>query len=145
MTRVKAFRRPIAPFVALLVAAAAASAAIPKLSPDELKERATHIVVGDVRAVYSAEVGDRPDYSDRKFCIELTPSAIEKGEGLKEGRVHYARTWKPGKRPQGWTGSQGQNTIPQPRQQVRLFLRESKDGGLDVLDPNGVEVMGDRK
>src|SRR5688572_9556404 len=131
--------------VLLLLATALARAAIPKLSPDELKQRATHIVTGEVRAVYSLESGERPDYADRKFCVELTPSAVEKGEGLKEGRALYVRTWKPAKRPQAWTGSQGQNKIPEPNQRVRLYLKESKDGALDLLDPNGVEFIGDGK
>ena len=134
-------RIKLAAIAIVLAAAALARAAIPKLSPDELKQRATHIVTGEVRAVYSFETGERPDYADRKFCIELIPSAIEKGENLKVGRVIYARTAKPAKRPQAWTGGQGQNKIPEPNQRVRLYFKESKDGALDLLEPNGVEIL----
>jgi hypothetical protein len=126
----------------VLMLAGVVWAAVPPLSPEALKERATHIVVGEVRVVYSAErAGERAGFVDRVYCIEVAPSAIEKGEGLKEGRVVYARGWRPAKRPAGWAGPQGQNVIPEAGKRVRMYLVEGKDGGMDLVEPNGVEVV----
>jgi hypothetical protein len=128
--------------VVVLVVVGMAWGAIPPLGKEELKQSATHIVVGEVKRVYTSEkAGDRAGFTDRVYAIEVAPSAIEKGEGLKEGRLIYARAWTPDKRPFGWVGGQGQNIIPEAGKRVRMYLREGKDGGLDLVEPNGVEVV----
>ena len=126
----------------VLVVVGLAWGAIPPLSKAELKQRATHIVVGEVKTVYTADKPlDRAGFVDRHYCFEVMPSAIEKGEGLKEGRVIYARARTPAKRPGGGTGGQGQDEIPPAGRKVRMYLQEAKDGGLDLVEPNGVEAM----
>ena len=126
--------------LALFIAAAAAWAALPPISKDDLNRQATHILIGDVRAVYTTKKAGERGFTDRLYCIEVVPTALEKGEGLKEGRVIYARAWTPAKRPTGWLGGQGQNVIPEAGKRVRMHLAQAKDGGLDLLEPNGLEV-----
>jgi hypothetical protein len=134
--------RELIVIVAVLALAGVVWGALPPLSPERLKEEASHIVVGEVRVVYSAErAGERGGFVDRVYCIEVMPSAMEKGEGLKEGRVIFARTWRPAKRPAGWAGPQGQDVIPEAGKRVRVYLVEGKDGGMDLVGPNGVEVL----
>ena len=128
----------------ILVVSGVAWAAVPLLKEDELKSRATHIVVGEIRAVYTAQDARKADFADWKHCVEVMPSAVEKGAGLKEGRLVYARTWEPARRPEQWTGHQGQNLTPRVGQRMRMYMAEAKDGGLDLLLPNGLEVVKEK-
>jgi hypothetical protein len=139
------FRRSGGVIFTLVISAGVASAAIPPLSKEDLNKQATHILVGDVRAVYTTEKPGERGFTDRLYCIEVVPTALEKGEGLKEGRVIYARAWTPAKRPRGWTGGQGQNVIPEAGKRVRVYLAQAKDGGLDLVEPNGLEVTREGK
>lgn len=121
-----------------LFAGSLLTGALPPRSDDDLASSATHIVVGEVTQVFSRveEVG--PGAENRIFLLEVKVVEVAKGEGFQPGKVLYARTWQTSKRPMGWAGPQGQNAIPPPGEKVRLFLRQSDDGGLDIVVPNGI-------
>jgi hypothetical protein len=125
--------------VVTLVLGAGAVAAVPPLSAEARKKAATDIVVGKVQNVYTTERSERPGWSDRLYAIEVLPTAVEKGTAITPGKLIYARTWSPGKRPPQIVGHQGQNEIPKQGATVRLYLTRGKDGGFDLLTPNGVE------
>jgi len=118
-----------------------ALAAIPPRSPQDLKQSATAIVTGEVRKIYTAEHSSREGGVDRLYALEVLVSSVEKGAKVQSGRVIYARAWQPAKRPPGTVGDQGQNQIPEPGHRVRLYLTRDKDGGWDLLRPNGVEAL----
>ena len=120
-----------------LSAVVEALAALPRKSLEELKAQATHVVVGRVEAVYSTERASGAGSADRHYVVELTVTAVEKGEGPREGRVVYAKCWQPAKRPAGWTGGQGQDEVPAAGKVGRLYLAEAKDGTYSLLTPNG--------
>ena len=117
-----------------------ASAAVPPRSPENLKENATDIVVGQVVRVYAGTREVREGMTDDVYVAEVKVGATAKGESAP-GKVIFVRYWKPKSRPRGWTGPQGQNVLPAAGKSVRLFLVRAEDGGLDVLTPNGVEVV----
>jgi hypothetical protein len=125
------------------------SAEVPMKSPEVLRRIATHVVVGTVRTVYS-----RTDVSSqwrhRKFVAEVAVEAVEKGEGIERGGLAYVRYWdqewlgKPNEMP---TGTNGHSADPKEGDRVRVYLArnahdgfgESRDGGFNVIGPNGFE------
>jgi len=122
----------------LLILAWPLLAALPPLSPDDLKRDASLVVVAEVLQVFDREHRRDGTSTDRRFLLELKVKSVSKGE-VKVGSLLYARAWQPGRRPEGWGGPQGQNVVPGPGDVVRLFLRRASDGGLALLSPNGVE------
>jgi hypothetical protein len=148
-------RRCVVPGV--LALATLCFAAVPPRKTEDLRRDAMDIVVGEVRFVYAGEL--RVEHgTDTRYCIEVAVAKVEKPSGdatarpttapstqpaarIVAGHLIYARCWRPSKRPDGWAGHQGQNLIPKPGQRVRLYLTREPDGGLDVLEPNGIEVV----
>lgn len=116
-----------------------ALAALPPRSAENLKQTASHVVTGKVKAVYTTDEKRQADMIDRQFVIELVVTAVEKGEGPAVGKVLYAKCWRPEKRPAGWAGPQGQNVIPQPGDTGRAYLSQADDGSFSLLTPNGWE------
>jgi len=127
-----------------LLVSAGVVAAVPPLSPEELKASASNIVIGEVRNVYVTERTLRKEFTDRLYVLEVLPKEVVKGKALSSGRLIYARTWRPSSRPPGWAGPQGQNEIPERGKRVRLYLARDKEGGWDVLTPNGVEQLPEK-
>ena len=120
--------------------ALSAGAEVPNRSPEKLRQWSTHIVVGKLRAVYHAAELD--EHSHRNGVAEIVIDSIEKGDGLSEGQVMYARFWrrvtKPGAPPQ--TAASGHDVPPQGSV-VRGYLKRGDDGGYDVLLPNGLQEL----
>jgi hypothetical protein len=129
--------------VAALVALHSARAALPPLPPEVLKKESSHIVTGRVKAVYSyiRPTPERPAWTDRIVVVEVLIQDVEKGEGLKAGRVVYARAWEAVKRPDGWVGDGGQHSLAGPGDVVRVYMKEQKDGAMDILHPNGLQKL----
>ncbi|HYE21495.1 MAG TPA: hypothetical protein VEA69_23815 [Tepidisphaeraceae bacterium] len=130
-------------FIPLLIALVSvpAFAALPPQRPADLKKTATHVVTGTVAAVYTTEAAlDRPGMVNKLFAVEFAVTAVEKGEGLAEGKVVFAKCWKPAKRPTGFAGPQGQNALPAVGETGRLYLKLQADGTYAVLTPNGWEI-----
>jgi len=124
------------------LAAGAARAEILDKEPPQLKAGASHIVVGTTRAVYSFQ-GKNDEWETTYSVAEIAVTKVEKGQGLKDGGLVYARSWhrrwisnKP-KRPD----THGHRGMPGRGDTVRVYLKRSADGGYDVMFPNGAEIL----
>jgi len=117
---------------------------IPK-SPEEMQKMATHVVQGNVKAIYasSARAGN---YQQTHYVAELAVDKVEKGEGLQEKQLVYVRYWTqawvgPGLPPPGTTGHRG---LPSVGQSVRVYLvNKGYDGGSNVNDGGFNVVFAD--
>ena len=117
-------------------------AALPPLDPADLKADASHILVVEVQQIYTSTRTRQPGFTDTLHLHEVKVNAVEKGEGVKVGGVVYARGWTAATRPEMWVGPGGIRGLPAVGEVVRLYLRQSSDGTLSILDPNGVERLG---
>ncbi len=120
--------------------------AIPPLSDADRESIASDIVVGEVLSVEQkvVDMGSAPGRNEHKNWLVtalIEVRSILKSTEIREAgemiKVHY---WKVARRPQGWTGGQGQNAHLNPNSTVKLFLRSSSESGeFDLLMPNGWE------
>ena len=136
--------------VALAWAAPARAEKVP-LSPEELHKTATHVVVGDVTAIYT-RTEKTGDWQYTHYVAELRVAKCEKGDGLKKGDLVYARYWhrqwiSPRKQEPNTNGHRG---LPKQGETVRIYLAknaydgftfENKDGGFNVIGANGFEPV----
>jgi len=118
---------------------------------EEERSAASHVIAtGAVKAVYSFRKAlDERGYENAHYVIELSVAAVEKGEGA--GKLLYARGWQATRRPDGWAGGSGHYFAgPEGKMRgldlragdrVRVFLVRAEDGGLDLVLPNGVDVL----
>ena len=83
----------IAPFVIALATAVSARAEKVPLSPEELRSTATHVVVGQVTAIYTRNE-TTAEWKYTHYIAEVRVTETEKGEGLKKGDLVYARYWQ---------------------------------------------------
>jgi hypothetical protein len=142
--------------VLLLAVAASFVVALPlraekvNMSPEELRETATHVVTGKVAAVY-ARTAKEGDWEVTRYVAEVRVDKSEKGDGIAKGDLVYARYWQ-----RGWIGkgqqppsTSGHRGIPSEGQTLRIYLSrnaydgfgETKDGGLNVIGANGFEAL----
>jgi hypothetical protein len=140
---------PIA-LAALLLAGSARAEKVP-LSPEELRKTATHIVVGQVAAVYTRSE-TAGDWKYTHYVAEVRVAETEKGDGLKKGDLVYARYWHrqwvgAGKQP---PSTAGHWPVPAAGETARIYLArnaydgftfDNKDGGFNVIGGNGVEPL----
>jgi hypothetical protein len=139
--------------VALASFAATATARAEKepLSPEELRKTATHVVVGQVTAVYTrAETAG--DWKYTHYVAEVRVAESEKGDRLKKGDLVYARYWH-----RQWVGASkqppstaGHGPVPAQGEAVRVYLArnaydgfttDNHDGGFNVIGGNGFEPL----
>jgi len=118
-----------------------------------LREEATHIVTGEVAAIYQRRetVGD---WRYTRYCAEVRISKVEKDAGkdlAKDGLV-YVRYWR-----RSWVGdgpmppsTSGHRGLPKAGENLRIYLArnaydgftfDNKDGGYNVLGANGFEKL----
>src|SRR5215471_7604884 len=125
----------------------------PALSPEEQKAEATHIVTGVVKAVYSREV-KTTSYGkgtlETHYLLEIEVRGVEKGGGVGNGDIVYARCWRLKKHGASGAvpGPSGHSGIPKEGDQVRTYLAKGKygptrqaDNGSTVVYPNGIEML----
>ena len=120
----------------------ALQAEVPNQSPENLKKNATHIVTGKVLKMTEKSTKSA-NYDDIAGFCEITVTALEKGEGIETGKLVKARYSKrywigKGDPPPGSSGHRG---LPKKDETVRVYLSKAKDGGYDVILPNGFEKM----
>ena len=86
--------RYLTPILLLAIVSIAGTlhAEVPLLSKDELKNKATHIVVGKVRAVYSTTTKSE-DWEDTSSVAEIAVLSVGKGAAISNGDVVYAHYW----------------------------------------------------
>ena len=111
-------------------------AEVVNLSTAQLTKSATHVFTGTVQALYSYDKTDGEHVTTR-YAAEVFVDAVEKGDGIEPRSLVYVRLWRVKKRAQGWVGASG-HSIPKTKQ-VRVYLKRAKDGGLDVILPNGLQ------
>ena len=145
--------RPALPALALLLGLLFAPVLLAEKVPTSsagLRKQATHIVQGKVKTVYtrtSREAGFRLD----RHVAEVEVLEVEKGDGLAQGGLVYARYWDrtwvaPGYPPPGTNGHTG---LPTEGEILRIYLArgaydgfgETLDGGYNVLGRNGFERL----
>ena len=113
-------------------------AEVPLKSKAQLQDQATHIVVGKVETVYSVR-SENDDWVDTQSVAEIVVQRVEKGDRIQTGDLAYGRFWN-----RNWIGkgnpephSRG-HMGPPTDELVRVYLVR-KDGGYNVLLPNGFE------
>jgi hypothetical protein len=140
-------RLSITAVIALAIASLASAEKI-NLTPAQLRETATHVVVADVRAIYTRKES-KGDWLYTHYLAELHVEASEKGD-LEKDQLAYVRYWRrrwqgKGQMPTSTTGHRG---LPSTGDTVRVYLarnaydgftRHNHDGGLNVIGANGFE------
>jgi hypothetical protein len=141
----------------ILTLAAVAAVAIPAraekapLSREELHKTATHIVTGQVVAVYG-RTETTGDWKYTRYVAEVRVGECEKGDGVKKGDLVYVRYYK-----RAWVGqgkmppsSAGHSGTPIEGESVRVyvarnaydgFTTDNNDGGFNVIGGNGFERL----
>ncbi|HKA06287.1 MAG TPA: hypothetical protein VKD71_03455 [Gemmataceae bacterium] len=140
----------VAPFVIVLATVIPARAEKVPLSPEELRSTATHVVVGKVTAVYT-RTETSGDWKYTHYIAEVRIAETEKGEGLKNGDVVYARYWQrqwvsKEKQPPSTIGHRG---LPGQGETIRVYMARNaydgfgntNDGGFNVIGANGFEEV----
>jgi hypothetical protein len=121
------------------------------MSPEELRETATHVVKGQVTAVYE-RTETTGDWKYTKYVAEIRVEECEKGDGIKKGDLVYARYWR-----RAWIGkgqvppsTAGHRGSPRAGESIRVYLArnaydgfsfDNKDGGFNVIGANGFEKL----
>jgi hypothetical protein len=113
-----------------------ALAALPPLSPTELKEKAGEIFTGKVLSVTSSEGPSKrfdsdQKFIDRTFIIRMGVLRVEKHESLMVGQEVKVRAWQPVGGQQGgligFVGPQGHVPIPKKGQIVTVYTAKAKE------------------
>lgn len=121
------------------------------MSPAQLRETATHVIVGTVGRVYTEEEQEG-DWLYTHFVAEVAAENFEKGEKPATPVPIYARYWT-----RSWTGggppppsTNGHRGLPSKGDRLRIYLarnaydgftRENHDGGFNVIGANGFERL----
>jgi hypothetical protein len=120
----------------------------PDLSPAKLRELATHVVVGEVKQIWTRSEKAN-GWSTTHSVAEISVTTVEKGSELAAGSLVYARYWQ-----RTWVGpsdppadTTGHRYLPSVGETRRVFLArdaydgfgETRDGGFNVLGANGFE------
>jgi hypothetical protein len=140
----------IIPFAMTLATAIPVRAEKVPLSPEELRKTATHVVVGQVTAVYTR--GETTaEWKYTHYIAEVRITETEKGEGLKKGEPVYVRYWH-----RQWIGrdkqrpdTNGHRGLPNQGETIRVYMARNaydgfgntNDGGFNVIGANGFEPV----
>jgi hypothetical protein len=146
------FRWTLAAGLWLGMLAAPAGAEKEPLSPKELRDTATHVVVGRVEQVFTRQE-KRDQYVYTRYVAEVRVDGLEKGEGYKNGDLMYVRYWVrrwigPGNQP---PGTSGHDDFPTAGTTWRIYAArnaydgfgDNMDGGFNVIGTNGFEAIKD--
>jgi hypothetical protein len=121
------------------------------MSPAKMRNMATHVIVGDVVRIYHHDQTTH-DKSITNYVAEIRTKDIEKGEGLQNGDLVYARYWSsrwlPTAKPV--PGQLGYRRLPKEGETLRVYLARNaydgagytRDGGFNVLFADGFERLG---
>ena len=131
--------------LAALMAATAAWAVLPPLSPEQRDAAASLVVTGTVASSTTSDVG-AAESIDEITDLTVQVEAVERGSGASAGQEISVRCWTVVKRPPGWVGPTGVNPLPKIGDRIRVWLVPDGDGdgdgGWKPLEPNGVEILG---
>jgi hypothetical protein len=137
--------------LALIVLALAVHAEKADMPPEGLRRTATHVVVGEVKAIYTRESREGK-WRYTRYVAEVSVEKVEKGEGLAKGALVYARYWT-----RRWIArsapppsTSGHRGLPKEGETLRIYLarnaydgftNDNKDGGFNVIGANGFERL----
>ena len=124
----------------------------PNLDRDGLKAESTHILIGEVKAVYSRDVRTvfRGEVTVKThYLVEIEVDAVEKGEGFAKKDLAYVRCWLRTKSPRRPTpGPSGHGPIPKAGDRVRAYVAKGEcgptlqeDNGITAVYPNGFQIL----
>jgi hypothetical protein len=141
----------LATLVAMLILVNNVRAEKAGYSSEQLRQVATHVIVGKVIAIYKRTTTDDA-HETTNYVAEIQISKCEKGDDLEPGDLVYARYWRsgwlPGVTPQ--PGTSGHVGIPAEGETLRVYLaqnaydgftKDNDDGGFNVIGTNGFEKL----
>jgi hypothetical protein len=122
------------------------------MDPGELRETATHVIVGEIVHVYERKEVDK-EWSTTHYVAEVRVKEIEKGGGIEKGGLVYVRYWR-----RSWVGeghippsTVGHRGAPKSGESLRIYMSRNaydgfgttNDGGFNVIGANGFERLKD--
>ncbi len=138
-------------FLALVggVIATRASADVPPKTPADLKQEASHVVVGTAQRVFVhrevvKKFGGSATWTT--YLTQLKVESVEKGAGIAAGDIVYVKTWRnkwsgPGLPP---PGSSGHWPIPKAGERLSVFF-EKLNGLNHVVLQSGMSAAPKKK
>src|SRR5262245_58104344 len=134
---------PIITLVIALATAVPAHAEKVPLSPEELRKTATHVVVGQVTAIYTRDE-TTAEWRYTHYIAEVRVTETEKGDGLKKGEPVYVRYWH-----RQWIGREkqrpdtnGHRGLPNQGETIRVYMARNAYDGLGNTNDGGINVIG---
>ncbi len=129
----------------LVLAATTTWAAKAPVSPEGLKEEATHIVSGTVIEVTSKIQKSEVEtalgiHRDRVFKIKVKVKTVSKGNGVNAGDEIEVVAWQPASRIPPTLGSQGHGPIPKKDDTVKVYLKGKGGNAFKPIMPNGIVI-----
>jgi len=132
--------------VAVTALASAVRAIGPQWTPQQLREKATHVITGKADAIYK-RTEEKGDWAYTYYIVEIRVDDSEKGEGIEKGDLLYARYWR-----RAWIGSgkvppsgMGHRGLPAEGDSFRAYLeRDAQNNNnsiFKVVGPNGFEKL----
>ena len=124
----------------IIILCVAALGEVPLMSSAELQEAASHVVVGEILAVYST-TDTSGNYKNTRSVAEIAVVNVEKGADITIGDTVYAHFWN-----KSWIGK----GTPEPGSSGHLgvakgeFVRahlNRKNGTYKVILPNGLTKL----
>lgn len=120
------------------------------MTPQALRDASTHVVLGEVKAIYSRKTTEG-DWRYTRYVAEVKVQKVEKGTGIAAGSLVYVRYWT-----RVWASrapipptTAGHRDLPIEGQSLRMYLAQNandgftdanRDGGFNVIGANGFEV-----
>jgi hypothetical protein len=117
--------------------------------PQDLRDTATHVIVGTVLHVFQRQVRDKT-WDTTYYIAETRVTEVEKGTGLEKGILVYARYWrrnlvldgKPfGTNPNAFE-TMGHRGLPKDGETLRIYLAQNAHDGFGSNDDGGFNVIG---
>ncbi len=120
----------------------------PDMSVERLRETATHVVVGEVKQIWTRTEKAR-GWDTKHYVAEIAVHSVEKGSDLAGGALAYVRYWH-----REWSGlgqqpadTNGHRGLPSVGDKQRVYLArnaydgfgDTRDGGFNVVGANGFE------
>jgi len=122
------------------------------MTPEKLRQTATHIILGTVLHIYERSETDNA-WDTTHYLAEVEANAVEKGDNISKGDLVYIRYWR-----RRWVGAQndlrildtaGHRGLPKTGESLRIYLARNAydgfsvtaDGGFNVIGANGFEKL----
>lgn len=127
-------------------------AEVPNRSPEWLREHATHVIIGEVTAIYERQ-STEGNFKVTRYVAEVRVKSSEKGQGIAPDDVVYVRYFHRTQRGLvRLADTNGHRDLAKEGEVLRLYLarnagdgfnraEENNDGGSNVMFPNGFERL----